>query len=142
MAKFKFKLEQVLRYREQLENQAQMAFMRACMELEAQVRRLNELRASLAKEENLPYKSPEEFWLRSNFIRSLKEDIGAAELNRQRLELAVERRRAELVKAGQERQLLDKLKDKQAERYAQEQLLQEQKELDEVASLRHEAEAV
>lgn len=142
MAKFKFRLEQVLRYRGQLENQAKMAFAHAQMELATQIKNLNALCASLEKAECAPYESQSEYWLRTNFIRSLKEDISAAELNRQRLELLVERKRAELVKVSQERQLLDKLKEKQAERYAYEQLLQEQKELDEVASLRYETAVV
>lgn len=142
MARFKFRLEQVLRYREQLESQAKMAFARACLDLAEQVKQLNELRELLKKQELLPYQNPQEYWLRTNFIRSLNEDIDEAELNRQRLELQVERRRVELVKAGQERRLLDRLKEKQAERYAHEQLLKEEKELDEVASLRHTAQVV
>ncbi len=142
MARFKFRLEQVLRYREQLESRAKMAFARACLDLAEQVKKLNELRELLKKQELLPYQNPQEYWLRTNFIRSLNEDIDEAELNRQRLELQVERRRVELVKAGQERRLLDRLKEKQAERYAHEQLLKEEKELDEVASLRHTAQVV
>ena len=142
MARFKFRLEQVLRYREQLVSRAKMAFARACLDLAEQVKKLNELRELLKKQELLPYQNPQEYWLRTNFIRSLNEDIDEAELNRQRLELQVERRRVELVKAGQERRLLDRLKEKQAERYAHEQLLKEEKELDEVASLRHTAQVV
>jgi len=142
VARFKFRLEQVLKYRNQLEDQAKMAFGRAQAELAAQVEKHKQLERTLVVQENLPYQDPQEYWLRSNFIRSLKEDIMQSELTRQRLELLVERRRHELVKASQERQLLDKLKEKQAERYAHEEEIKEQNNLDEIASIRHEAQAV
>ena len=142
MAKFKFRLEQVLRYRKQLEDQAKMAFAKAQLELAAQAERLASLKNSLAEQKSLPYTNPEEFWLRENFIRSLKEDIIQAELNKARLELQVERRHHELIKASQEYQLLEKLKEKQAERYLHEQYLKEQINLDEIATIRYKAKAV
>ncbi len=142
MAGFKFRLEQVLRYRNQLEDQAKMAFGKAQAELAAQLELLLKLEAELAQQEIMPYLNPEEFWLRENFMRSLKEDIAKAELNKSRLELLVERRHHELVKASQERQLLDKLKEKQAERYLHEQNLKEQIELNETATIRYKAKAV
>ena len=88
----------------------------------------------------------------STGFTSLRDDITAlvddartyaeAEIALQRLELLVERRRHEMVKASQERQLLDKLKEKQAERHAHEQEIKEQNNLDEIASIRHEAQVV
>lgn len=142
MAKFKFRLEQVLRYRGQLEDQAKLAFTKAQGELIAQIEKIKLLRESLDVQENLPYQDPNEYWLRSNFIRSLKVNIDEADMTKQRLELLLERRRHELVKVSQERQLLDKLKEKQAERYAHEQAIKDQNELDEIAGIRHEAKAV
>ncbi len=142
MAGFKFRLEQVLRYRKQLEDQAKMAFAKAQTDLAVEVEKLVKLNNSLAEQKSLPYINNEEFWLRENFIRSLKEDIAEAELNKSRFELLVERRRHELIKASQERQLLDKLKEKQAERYLHEQYLKEQINLNEIATIRYKAEAV
>ena len=142
MARFKFRLEQVLKYRSQLEDQASLAFGQARSALAAQAEKLKQLETNLESQESMPYRSAQEYWLRGNFIRSLREDIAEAELARQRLELLVERRRHEMVKASQERQLLDKLKEKQAERYAHEQEIKEQNNLDEIASIRHEAQVV
>ncbi len=142
MARFKFRLEQVLKYRSQLEDQASLAFGQARSALAAQAEKLKQLEKNLESQESMPYRSAQEYWLRGNFIRSLREDIAEAELARQRLELLVERRRHEMVKASQERQLLDKLKEKQAERYAHEQEVKEQNNLDEIASIRHEAQVV
>ena len=142
MARFKFRLEQVLKYRSQLEDQARMVFAQARAELAAQAEKLARLRKNLDSQESMPYQSAQEYWLRGNFIRSLREDIAEAEIALQRLELLVERRRHEMVKASQERQLLDKLKEKQAERHAHEQEIKEQNNLDEIASIRHEAQVV
>ena len=142
MARFKFRLEQVLKYRSQLEDQASLAFGQARSALAAQAEKLKQLEKNLESQESMPYRSAQEYWLRGNFIRSLREDIAEAELARQRLELLVERRRHEMVKASQERQLLDKLKEKQAERHAHEQKIKEQNNLDEIASIRHEAQVV
>lgn len=142
MAGFKFPLEQVLRYRNQLEDQAKMAFAKVRGELVAHIEKLKALRYTLQTQENLPYKDPHEYWLRSNFIRSLQANIDEAEMTKQRLEVMVERYRLKLVVVSQERQLLDKLKDKQAERYAHEQGIKEKNSLDEIAGIRHEAKAV
>lgn len=132
----------MLKYRSQLEDQASLAFGQARSALAAQAEKLKQLEKNLESQESMPYRSAQEYWLRGNFIRSLREDIAEAELARQRLELLVERRRHEMVKASQERQLLDKLKEKQAERYAHEQEIKEQNNLDEIASIRHEAQVV
>ena len=55
MAGFKFRLEQVLRYRKQLEDQAKMAFAKAQVDLLAEVERLALLNNSLAEQKSLPY---------------------------------------------------------------------------------------
>lgn len=142
MAGFKFRLEQVLNYRNQLEDQAKMAFSAAQASLAEQIQKLEELSNELVKQQMQLYKDVHEFWLRHNYMRSLKHDIMEGELAKQRLELLVERRRNELVKASQGRQLLEKLKENQAERYAHEQKLKEQHNLDEIASIRHQAAAI
>ena len=134
MAGFKFRLEQILRYRAQLEDQAKMALSSALAELTAQEQNLERLKNLLQQQEGIACLDPAEFWLRDNYIRSLKDDIEAAALKVETLKLKVERCRYELIKKSQERQLLQKLKEKQAERYANEQKLKEQSILDEIAS--------
>lgn len=134
MAGFKFRLEQILRYRAQLEDQAKMALASALAELSAEEQKLENLKSLLQQQEGIACLDPAEFWLRDNYIRSLKDDIESTVLKLDMFKLKVERCRHELIKKSQERQLLQKLKEKQAERYANEQKLKEQTILDEIAS--------
>lgn len=66
----------------------------------------------------------------SDRIKQQKENVNFAQQN-------VDKVREELIKAVQEREILDKLKDKKLEEFRKEQLRQEQQINDEVVSYKH-----
>lgn len=81
--------------------------------------------------------SVDDLWLARNYSEGLREDIARERKNLAALFRELEMRRAELVKKAQERNLLDKLKLRQAERHEQEERQRELKIYDETATLRH-----
>ena len=143
---FKFKLQQVLDYRAQLEDQAKMALGRAEAELAVHQKHVDELQAELAVQSGKGYhegiRTVDERWVQNNYIRRLKEDLERARFRREEAEMLVHRCRAELMRKSQDRQLLDKLRDKQREKFNHEEDQKEQYALDEMAGIRFRPDAV
>lgn len=142
---FKFKLEKVLDYRKQLEEQAMQALAEARQAEEKEKERLAGLRQDLAAQRvslNVSIGDAAERWLVSSYISALTDDIRTAERVLEIIAEEIVRRQADLVQKAQERQLLDKLKDKQAQRHAQEEKLKEQRDNDETATIRYKKKAV
>ena len=77
-----------------------------------------------------------ERWLAENFIKGLRMDLATALTRVRHWESAAEAARRELLKRSIDKKTLEKLKAKQAEQYAQDERLREQKQFDETASLR------
>ena len=143
---FKFKLQQVLNYRAQLEDQAKMALGRAETELRIHQKHVDELQAELAIQASKGYnegiRTADERWMQDNYIRRIKDDLERARLRREEAEMLVNRCRADLMRKSQDRQLLDKLRDKQREKFNHEEDQKEQYALDEMASIRFRPDAV
>ena len=143
---FKFKLQQVLDYRAQLEDQAKMALGRAEADLAIHQKHVNELQAELAVQAGKGYnegiRTVDERWMQDNYIRRLKEDLEKAMFRREEAEMLVHRCRAELMHKSQDRQLLDKLRDKQREKFNHDEDQKEQYALDEMAGIRFRPNAV
>lgn len=78
-----------------------------------------------------------ERWLIQNYVRALHIEIEESAALLLRLEEEVALRHKELVSKAQERDLLDKLKAKQARRFAEEEKLREQRDNDETATIRY-----
>ncbi|WBF68754.1 flagellar export protein FliJ [Desulfovibrio subterraneus] len=144
MAPYKFKLQQVLDYRNQLEDQAKMAFTQAQQRYDAHVARVNGLRQRLAEYEPKLYQTnnPSELWLLRNFVQALTLDVATAESRLLQLAQELNKARQNLVKKSQERKLLDKLKENQAKRHAKEERFKEQQQFDETATLRYKPQTV
>jgi flagellar FliJ protein len=141
MAAFTFRLEQVLHYRKQLEEQAMQMLAQAIRRRDATVAHIAllseaiaEQRVRLCRAESL---SPAEFWLARIYEAALKKDLAEAIELLAEQENEVDQCRIELVHKAQDRNLLDKLKDRQAARFALEERKQEQKINDETATLRY-----
>lgn len=141
MGPFRFKLEQVRLYRKQLEEQAMQALAVAIMERDATLERiagiereLEEVRTALCRADSL---DSAERWLASQYETALKLDREKAEKLLSQQENHVDARRIALIKAAKERELLDKLKEKQAERHRVQERQQEQHTNDETATLRY-----
>lgn len=140
MAPFRFRLEQVLDYRKRLEEEAMQALAEAVMRRDALQERIEAIQKEQIRQqvhlfhaENL---LPAERWLLQNYLEALRVDL---ETTREQLvpaEEEVDRCRVELVEKSQERSLLDKLKEKQAEKHAALERQREQREFDETATLR------
>lgn len=143
---FKFKLQQVLDYRAQLEDQAKMALGRAQNELAIHQKHVDQLQGELAVQISKGYnegiRTVDERWMQDNYIRRLKDDLEKARFRREEAEMLVHRCRSDLMRKSQDRQLLDKLRDKQREKFNHEEGQKEQYALDEMAGIRYRADAV
>lgn len=138
---FVFRLEKILDYRTQLEDQARLALSKARQDLQDQVARVEalerDLAACLAEMSRLKQMTQPELWLWSGWRKRLELDKKEAQAKRTHLERLVEERRIELVNASKDRKLLEKLRAKQAEKHGQEEQRKEQNAFDETATLRH-----
>lgn len=140
MSAFRFSLEQVLRYRKQLEEQAMLAFSRAVgardkrlaekAEYEAA---LGEARARLSRAADL---DADERWLVSAYAAALGHDIERARKDLVALEENVDRSRADLTQKAQDRKLLEKLREKQENRHRLAENHREQQNYDDIATIR------
>lgn len=142
---FKFKLQKVLDYRKQLEEQAMQALAEARQAEEREKERLHFLNLELAAQRiNLHSSIAEaaERWLIAGYINALQEDIKTAERVLELLAEEISRRQAELLQKARDRQLLDKLKDKDAMHYKHEEKLKEQRDNDETATIRYQKTAI
>lgn len=142
---FKFKLEKVLDYRKQLEEQAMQALAQARQAEEFEKNRLEGLKLEMAAQQaSLHAKVCDagERWLISSYINALGGDIFGSKKRLAIIAEEIARRQAALVAKSQDRQLLDKLKDKQALRHAHEEKLKEQRDNDETATIRYKKTAV
>ena len=146
MAKpFSFKLEKVLDYRAQLEEQAKGALAKARAVRDAQREKVDDLharmQAHLAKEE-ASHKSANDMWLWRQYREALVLDTTREEAVLRELELKLQKRRQEAVERSRDKKLLEKLKETQAKKYHQEERAREEKENDEMAAIRYESQDI
>lgn len=138
---FKFKLEKILDYRGQVEDQARMAVAKAQQQYQEHVRHMDRLRAALTEHENSlnHMKNPKEgdLWLWRNYRDRMLEDIWKAEdvLKYYAKVLALARER--LVAAAKDKKIMVKLKERQSAIYFEEEAKKEQGEFDEMATIRY-----
>ena len=143
MAGFKFALEKVLQYKEQLENEVKSKLAN----LNAQKERLKERYANLKNEElfqeqklsQTPVTEMGERWLIDTYIKAIRQDIQQTQKNIAMLDTQIEQTRLELAQKAKDKKVMEKLKEKHFERYKKEEQLKEQSNLDEIASIRFKA---
>lgn len=137
---FVFKLEKILEFRQQAEDQAKLAFSRAKQAVQAQQAHIDSLEAAatrcLEDMAALQRMTQAELWLWTNWRDRIELDKKTAQVRLHELEKHLEQRRHELVTKARERKLLDKLRVKQAERHDVEEQRKEQNTFDEAATLR------
>jgi len=138
---FRFNLERILDLREQLEERARMELAKAINAVLAQEkvvvtieRELAARDASAAQKQTV---TPAELWLWRTYRERLVQDIAAARVKLSQLVEERERCRRTAVVRSKDRKLLDKLKSNKAKHHAQQESLAEQKENDEMASVRY-----
>lgn len=139
---FRFPLQQVLDYREQLEDEARLAVAKAQQAYVKQVEFTEALRATLDAHARALYDREEpltasEIWLWQQYKDRLRQDMIRAEQHTLELAQALNRARREAVNRSRDRQVLDKLKANQKLRHDEAERLREQSEIDEMATIRY-----
>jgi len=142
MAKFIFKLEAVLNVKRQQEENIKNELGKAIQRLEAEKQKLARLERN--KEEiidefnNKAKKTTVHKLIEFNsYLSLLKSKISRQKERVNKAALDVDKIREELVKAVQERKILEKLKEKKYDEYLIEQKKLEQKTNDEIVSYKH-----
>lgn len=143
MAEFKFSLEKVLNYREQLENEAKarLGF------LQEKSRMLKEHYRSMKEEELLheeklcatPFSESGERWLLDNYIKALRQDMIQTQKNIAGVDEEIAQAKQDLAQKSKDKKVMEKLKEKHFENFKKEEQLKEQRNLDEIASIRFKA---
>ena len=138
--RFTFRLEKVLVYRWQCEDQARMALAEVSFRYWKQGERLAGLkedfaaaRAAFARKKDV---TRNDFWLWGNYKLGMEQSIANAELLLRQIGQEVVRCRENVIKRSKDRKILEKFKENQATQYEQQQKQHEQKELDEISQLR------
>lgn len=138
---FSFKLDKVLDYREQLEDQARGALARAKAARDAKAEALAALEERLHAHmgtEGESRKSANDMWLWRQYKEALEQDISIARVELNGLELKLQRCRLEAVERSKDKKLLEKLKQTQAKKHHDQENAREEKENDEMATIRYE----
>lgn len=140
--RFRFNLQRVLEYREQLEEQAKLALAGALRAVKDQEGRIDALVEAVKENEQAILKkktvTPAEMWLYRTYKERLLQDVAQARNRLEALKQELNKRRTEAVARSKERKLLEKLKSNQAVNYAREESLKEQNGFDEMATIRYE----
>ena len=141
MPAFRFRLDQVLKYRTQLEDQARVELARVERERLREQERADVIRALLEEQEaklaKIDLGNQGERWLLENYIKGQRNDLSITLMRVRNWNMAAEAARTELLKRSKDKKILEKLKAKQAESHVQEEKFREQQELDETATLRY-----
>lgn len=138
---FHFNLEKILEYRRQMEDQAKLALSRARQDETRQMERIRilqeDMQSCLLHLGQAKQMTQAELWLWSGWRTCLEVDKAQAQASLARLREQTETCRCELVNRAKDRNLLEKLKNKQAEKHAQAESHKEQSEFDDTATFRH-----
>ena len=139
---FHFKLEKVLDYRGQLEEQAKGALAQAKEAYDAQMAVVEDYTNRMATHldnKAKSQKSANDMWLWRQYKDALELDMERERIELSRLELNLHQRRREAVDRSKDKKLLEKLKETQAKKYHEEESAREEKENDEMATIRYES---
>ena len=140
---FRFKLQKVLNYREQLEEEAKVDLAVKQLQLEKTTAVFEQLRLELRQAEDKLFDSAlspaAERWLQEQYVKGLRGDVASAALQKRMHEQLVDEARKMVAERAIERKLLEKLKERQNQQFVREEQLKEQRVNDETATLRYKA---
>lgn len=138
---FQFRLQKVLEYRQQREDQAKFAFAKAKADHDMQVVVVDNLRTALQKHEESLYSGEKltegDIWLWRQYRKRLIQDMEQAEMRLMELTRLMNAKRRELVERSKERKLLERLRSQQEIAFRREASAREQREYDEMATIRY-----
>ncbi len=142
MKKFEFRLEPVLKYRRYLERLAQQETARAHMNLKNCENKIMGLKAEYEAQGNkmenavLDGVSASEFRAFCQYIWAVESGLEEAESEKMDLTRVLDEKIVELKQKSVDKKVMDLYREKQRDRYVQEIIKAEQKELDEISSLK------
>ncbi|SDB35843.1 flagellar FliJ protein [Desulfonatronum thiosulfatophilum] len=143
---FHFSLEHVLDYRRQLVDSARLELIAAQKIYQAQARKLDDMRRKLEEAasqlESNRLLATAQFWLWNQYREHLLQDIAREEHQLQKLAAKVAACRGELIQRSKDAKILERLRNRKALDYYEQEKNTEQKELDEMAALRHQFKGV
>lgn len=140
---FRFKMQKVLDYREQLEEEAKVNLAIQRSRLAEAQDRLDRIKAELRQAEDrlvgAVLMDAAERWLLEQYVKGLRADAAHEAIQVRMLEQLAEEARKLLAERAIDKKLLEKLKERQKQHYAREEQLKEQRTNDETATLRYKA---
>lgn len=142
MKRFEFKLQSLLNYKKHLEQMARQEMAKAVADVNAcenQILKLHETKKNAAQRlEQLVEKGvgSGEFKLHNGFLTILGQMIIEENRRKQQLEKILDEKRSMLTKRTIDKKAMERLREKRAQEYTRDMLSEEQKALDEVASLK------
>ena len=143
---FHFKMQKVLEYREQLEEEAKVDLALKQQKLDAARTRFEALKLELLEAEEqrnaASLKPAGERWLAEQYVKGLRSDVEATAMQTRMLQQLVDEARKLLAARAMDKKLLEKLKERQNKHYLREEYLKEQRVNDETATLRYKATAL
>lgn len=143
MSKFKFRFDVLLRLKNQLEQDTKNRLGIAIMELEKEKEILEKkLKLKIEKKNEMGQKVLENVTVKvireyNNFLKGLEDIIEKCQQNVNQKMKNVDIIREELIEVTKERQILDKLKEKDLEKYNKEVIKEEQLLADEVTGYKY-----
>lgn len=142
MKSFRFNLQKVLKYRENVEEMllAELAAIRAAYDRE--LNRLSEITAARDMfhetiKRELAYGDPEYIRRAYHYLQDLSRQVDAQLITVRKLAIEKEEKTAEVLRASQDRKILEKLREYKAAEHKQKSLREEQKFLDDIAGIKH-----
>ncbi len=138
---FQFKMQKILHYRKQLEEEAKVRLAHSQSLLLREQQRMKEIQVQLEEQKHKLYHDLTldigTRWLLENFVKGLTTDMAETSKRIRQFHEAVTKDREVLLVRAKEHKMLEKLKEKQRERYYAAQHELERKINDETATLRH-----
>ncbi len=141
---FKFKMQKILDYRAQLEEEAKVKLADAQAKLKQCQERLEALLGQLAEAETKRSAAidPAEYWLHDQYVKGVHADQKELSLQHNMLAQMVEEARRYLSECAINRKVLEKLKEHHKIQYFKAEQKQELNFNDEIATIRHKAQAL
>lgn len=138
---FTFKLQKALDYRIHLEEEAKMQLASAEKNLQESKKRRDAVREEMdraeAKAASEPFMQSGERWLMEQYMKGLRADFAAAEMDARMKEQIVQEARKILAARAIDKKILDKLKERQKQQFFRQEQTTEQHFNDEIATIRH-----
>lgn len=138
---FRFSMQKILDYREQLEEDAKIKVSQAQAQKEACDKRNKELVLAIDNAEETRRKQPTmnaaEFWIADQYLRGLKEDLRINTMECTMAKTVLEEAQKVLTLRAIDKKMLVKLKERQLSAWKREEQTKEQHFNDEIATIRY-----